>query len=84
MRARIWKAHIPAAAKISKDVDFEKLALKYELSGGFIKNAVLSALSSAVSRNHGFSLSLSLSHFSLISLSFFLFIRSLMSFKLNH
>ena len=69
MRARIWRAHIPKAAAVDDDVDFEQLALKYELSGGFIKNAVLSALSSAVARSHGLSstlrslsLSLSLSH----------------------
>jgi hypothetical protein len=37
--------------QLAGDVDFKKLAIKYELTGGFIKNAVLSALSFAVSRN---------------------------------
>jgi len=35
----------------SSDVDIAALAIKYELTGGFIKNAVLSALLSAISRN---------------------------------
>lgn len=35
---------------VAKDVDTALLALKYELTGGFIKNAVLSALLSALSR----------------------------------
>jgi len=37
--------------KVDSDIDWKALALKYELSGGFIKNAVLSALSAAVNRD---------------------------------
>ncbi|KAL6050677.1 AAA domain-containing protein [Balamuthia mandrillaris] len=51
MRQKIWKAHIPQAMKLADDIDWKLLALKYELSGGFIKNAVLSALSAAVNRD---------------------------------
>ena len=36
--------------KLSPDVDLAAIASKYELTGGFIKNAVLSALLSAISR----------------------------------
>ena len=37
--------------QLSSDVDTSILAIKYELTGGFIKNAVLSALLSALSRD---------------------------------
>jgi hypothetical protein len=36
---------------LADDIDWKVLAMKYELTGGFIKNAVLSALSSAVNRD---------------------------------
>ena len=36
--------------QLSSDVDVAAISCKYELSGGFIKNAVLSALLSAISR----------------------------------
>ena len=36
--------------QLSEDVDVAALSAKYELTGGFIKNAVLSALLSAISR----------------------------------
>ena len=41
----------PPKLPLSKDVDFMLLARKYELQGGFIKNAWLSALSIAVARD---------------------------------
>lgn len=42
MRAQIWKRMIPAKAPIAKNIDWDRLA-KVELSGGYIKNAVLRA-----------------------------------------
>ena len=36
---------------LSEDVDLAAIAVKYELTGGFIKNAVLSALLIAINRN---------------------------------
>lgn len=50
LRESIWKKHLPETFH-SKDIDFEKLALNYELTGGLIKNAVLTSLSIAVSRD---------------------------------
>eukprot|EP00667_Euglena_gracilis_P001253 EG_transcript_1254 len=50
MRRDIWAKHLPSGVPVSSDVDYDALALDYELSGGLIKNAVLSALSMAVSR----------------------------------
>ena len=50
LRQRIWEAHIPSTVKAADGVSWQELAVKYELTGGFIKNAVLSALSSAVAR----------------------------------
>ena len=41
---------IGSQLKLSPDVDLAAIASKYELTGGFIKNAVLSALLSAISR----------------------------------
>lgn len=51
LRAAIWKAHIPSTVSLGPEVDFEELAVKYELTGGLIKNAILYALSEAVNRD---------------------------------
>jgi hypothetical protein len=51
LREKIWKTLQPPRLKVSDDVNLMELALKYELTGGFIKNAWLSALSFAVSRD---------------------------------
>ncbi|OGG56954.1 MAG: hypothetical protein A3F84_15585 [Candidatus Handelsmanbacteria bacterium RIFCSPLOWO2_12_FULL_64_10] len=50
-RELIWRGHLPEAVDLAPDVDLKALAVKYELSGGFIKNAVLCALSAAVARD---------------------------------
>ncbi|KAJ5071330.1 atpase [Anaeramoeba ignava] len=51
LRQQIWDAHLPKSIRYDSSVDLKALALKFELTGGFIKNAVLSALSIAVSRD---------------------------------
>mmetsp|Transcript_99722 Transcript_99722/g.171752 ORF Transcript_99722/g.171752 Transcript_99722/m.171752 type:complete len:1098 (-) Transcript_99722:32-3325(-) len=51
MRRDIWAKHVAPSIPLKEDVDFDALALDYELSGGLIKNAILSALSIAVSRD---------------------------------
>jgi AAA+ superfamily predicted ATPase len=60
MREQIWMRLLglslnngSAANKLSlgTDVDISALAVKFELTGGFIKNAVLSALLTAISRD---------------------------------
>jgi SpoVK/Ycf46/Vps4 family AAA+-type ATPase len=53
LRQEIWKAHFPKTAnlKLAEDINWHHLAVRYELTGGFIKNAILSALSAAVSRD---------------------------------
>ena len=43
MRAEIYRRTIPAEAPVAEDVDWTFLAEKFELSGGHIKNIVLSA-----------------------------------------
>jgi len=35
----------------NRSVDFQYLALKFELTGGFIKNAILCAISEAITRD---------------------------------
>jgi len=47
-RLEIWRKHLPEAAPLSDDVDLEALADRFEMSGGYIKNAILTALAAAV------------------------------------
>ena len=47
-RREIWARHLPDAAPRAEDVDLDALADRYEMTGGFIKNAVLSAVAAAV------------------------------------
>jgi SpoVK/Ycf46/Vps4 family AAA+-type ATPase len=47
-REAIWRGLIPEGANLSDDVDFGHLARRYELTGGFLKNAVLMALAAAI------------------------------------
>ena len=46
---------------ISEDIDWDGLAQNYELTGGLIKNAVLSAISVATKKTNGTSNKLTLS-----------------------
>ncbi|KAL1496903.1 hypothetical protein AB1Y20_014482 [Prymnesium parvum] len=50
LREQIWRSMHPPKLQLADDVDFMALARKYELSGGFIKNAWLTALSISVAR----------------------------------
>jgi SpoVK/Ycf46/Vps4 family AAA+-type ATPase len=50
LREHIWRSLCPEKLALADDVDLTEMALKYELTGGFIKNSWLSALSFAVSR----------------------------------
>ena len=40
-RARLWMALLPATAAVANDVNAEALATRFEMSGGYIRNAVL-------------------------------------------
>jgi len=51
LRRRIWERHIPPEPWCAPGLDTAGLAERYELSGGLIKNAVISALSFAASRD---------------------------------
>eukprot|EP00656_Telonema_subtile_P056134 TRINITY_DN8907_c0_g1_i1.p1 TRINITY_DN8907_c0_g1~~TRINITY_DN8907_c0_g1_i1.p1 ORF type:complete len:564 (+),score=179.60 TRINITY_DN8907_c0_g1_i1:32-1723(+) len=52
-RRELWRIHAEQGSVQTDDsIDWGKIALKYELSGGFIKNAMLSALMAAVARDH--------------------------------
>eukprot|EP00644_Phytophthora_capsici_P011017 jgi/Phyca11/533016/estExt2_fgenesh1_pg.C_PHYCAscaffold_90208 len=51
-RRKIWDVLLyRGALKPEEGIDWDSIALKYELSGGFIKNAILSALLKAIARN---------------------------------
>lgn len=51
MRKRIWQCHIPQESIIAPHIDYDALATEFNLSGGYIKNAVLIALNRAATRN---------------------------------
>jgi len=52
MRYRIWENLLKSGKlELGAEVDIAALAAKYELTGGFIKNAVMSALLSALNRD---------------------------------
>ena len=42
-RLKLWRTMLPAEAAVTPDIDFDTLADKYEMSGGYIKNAALRA-----------------------------------------
>ncbi len=42
-RAQIWRRLLPTGAPIDKDIDWDALALRYKLSGGNIRNAIIAA-----------------------------------------
>jgi SpoVK/Ycf46/Vps4 family AAA+-type ATPase len=42
-RELIWRRHLPDAAEVEPDIDFMFLARQFKLTGGVIKNAVLTA-----------------------------------------
>ncbi len=52
-REKIWLTHLPPGLRLSETPDIGALAYKYELTGGLIKNAVLSAVSLATARDPG-------------------------------
>ncbi|AWV91059.1 ATP-binding protein [Bradymonas sediminis] len=47
-RREIWKKHLPDSAPLADDVDIDLLADRFEMTGGYIKNAVLTAVADAV------------------------------------
>lgn len=47
-RVQLWRALLPPAARLARDVDLEALARRYVLTGGLIKNAILTALNEAL------------------------------------
>ena len=50
-REKIWEALLPSHVRTGPDVDFEKLARKYLLTGGLIKNTLFMAINNAASNN---------------------------------
>ena len=50
-RLKIWRKHLPEKAPMASDVDLELLADRFEMAGGYIKNAVLMAVAEAVHTN---------------------------------
>ena len=50
-RREIWRRHLPEKAPLADDVDLDFLADRFQMSGGYIKNAVLMAVAHAVHSN---------------------------------
>jgi AAA+ superfamily predicted ATPase len=42
-RERLWRAHLPEQLPVSGELDLHDLARRYEMSGGYIRNAALRA-----------------------------------------
>ncbi|ETO23624.1 hypothetical protein RFI_13555, partial [Reticulomyxa filosa] len=51
LRQKIWEKHFPPNLPLDDDVDVAELAMKFELTGGFIRNAVLAAMQAALLRD---------------------------------
>ncbi|HDQ99494.1 MAG TPA: ATP-binding protein [candidate division WOR-3 bacterium] len=49
-RAGIWRKHLPEQAPLAEDVDLDRLAQEYRLTGGQIANAVMTAAALAAAR----------------------------------
>ncbi len=47
-REAIWRQHLPASAPLAEDLDLRALAVRFDIAGGLIKNAVLAAVADAV------------------------------------
>jgi ATP-dependent 26S proteasome regulatory subunit len=41
LRREIWRSHLPPDIAVAADVEWTKLAMNFELAGGFIKNVGL-------------------------------------------
>jgi SpoVK/Ycf46/Vps4 family AAA+-type ATPase len=50
-RRRLWEIHVPSEQRLASDVDFGELADWFEVSGGWIRNAVLGAAFLAAQHN---------------------------------
>jgi SpoVK/Ycf46/Vps4 family AAA+-type ATPase len=57
-RERLWRSFMPERAPVSRDVDLRTLALEFELSGGYIKNAAVRAAFLAASHDAPISMEL--------------------------
>ncbi|CAE8586019.1 unnamed protein product, partial [Polarella glacialis] len=49
-RLQIWRLYTQSGVPLAPGVDWEKVAMKFSLTGGYIKNAIFSALLLAISR----------------------------------
>jgi SpoVK/Ycf46/Vps4 family AAA+-type ATPase len=49
-REEIWRRHLPKKAPLAADIDLKLLAEEFDFSGGYIKNAVMTAMTAAVQR----------------------------------
>ena len=47
-RAEIWRKLTPSRAPMAADVDYDALGARFEITGGYIKNAMLAAVAASV------------------------------------
>ena len=57
VRAELWRRMIPRETPIEGPIDFEALAARYELAGGFIRNIVLRAAFAAMGEGSALTMS---------------------------
>ncbi|CAE7905496.1 cdc48 [Symbiodinium sp. KB8] len=51
-RLEIWNLYTKSGVPLAPGIDWEKIAMKFALTGGYIKNAIVSALLLAISRDN--------------------------------
>lgn len=51
LREKIWQKHLKDRFELADDVDLKKISYEFELTGGLIKNAVMTAIQKAISRD---------------------------------
>ena len=61
-RERIWRMLLPPRAVLHADVDIRALALRHDIAGGYIKNALLNAIAGSVAEGAALSCAPVLTH----------------------
>ena len=53
VRAQLWKSMFPKETPLASDIDWDRLAQRWEMAGGYIKKAAVRAAARAMARGEG-------------------------------
>ncbi|HUQ00871.1 MAG TPA: AAA family ATPase [Kofleriaceae bacterium] len=53
VRAQLWKSMFPTETPLAGDIDWDRLAKRWEMAGGYIKKAAVRAAARAIARGEG-------------------------------